>query len=298
MDLLTKRFLAWKRSVIGMQKRELKGSELDSAQLHTFVCQVLPPAERLPLLTICCADTAKTQESHVAAAKEQLSQQYSQVARLLREGSPPNNSLAQDYAEISGWTKKRSAVNFLWIVTAERTVAESIGLMLRAFVGPEYDREFENVEISIDRSFIKEPGPIQFWLEYVRLAFLNRAKRSKPFVVPKEWGLRRHPYYRKYRKDGVVDFSDLLRHHMSFVDSKRSIGIQVVDICAQICRRYHRGETDLEAYVVLESRIDGCIGLHFDQTSIFQDKPENHVALRTTEEQKRQIRTVSSPHRN
>lgn len=300
MDVLTSRFLTWKSSIIGESARELKGSELDSAQLLSFVQRVLPRSERAPFLTVVGADTALTQDSHVKMAKNQLAEQYAHTARLLLELNPPNKSLAQKYTELSGWTKKRSEVNFLWIVTAERTIAEIIQLMICSFMEEEYDKEFENIEIAIDRSFIKEPGPINFWLEYHRISHLNRAYRGQALLVPREWKLRNHPYHRKYRKEaGINDFKDLLRNHMNFVDSKSSIGIQVADICAQICKRFHRGDTGLEAYELLQNRIVGRDGIklllvHFNQTSVFQDKPDNHVNLRTTEQQILQIKGVAA----
>ena len=300
MDALTSRFLTWKSSIIGESARELKGSDLDSAQLLSFVQKVLSSSERAPFLTVVGADTSQTQKTHVAMAKDQLVEQYARTARLLLERDPPNKSLAQNYTELSGWTKKRSEVNFLWIVTAERTIAEVMQLMICAFLEEEYDKEFEGIEIAIDRSFIKEPGPINFWLEYHRIAHLNRAYKGRALLVPREWKLRNHPYHRKYRKEsGITYFSDLLRNHMNFVDSKTSIGIQVADICAQICKRFHRGDTGLEAYGLLENRIVGRDGIkllliHFDQTSVFQDNPKDHVNLRTTEEQILQIKGVAA----
>ena len=300
MDALTSRFLAWKGSILGESTRELKGSELDSAQLQSFVRQVLPYSERAPFLTVVGADTARTQERHVAMAKDQLSAQYAHTARLLLERAPPNKSLAQGYAEVSGWTKRRSAVNFLWIATAERAIAEAIQLMICAFLERGFDLEFENIEIAVDRSFIKEPGPINFWLEYHRIAHLNRAKKGQAILVPRDWRLRNHPYHRKYRKEtGITNLADLLRNHMSFVDSRTSIGIQVADICAQICRRFHSGDTDLEAYKLLQNRIVGregvkLLSIHFNETSVFNDEPQNYVNLRTTEEQIRQIKELAT----
>jgi hypothetical protein len=296
MDAFSSRFLAWKSSIVGKSAREVKGSELDSNQLKSFVQQVLPRSERVPLLTVVGADTSVTQECHVTAAKDQLAAQYAYTARMLLERDPPNKSLAQGYTEVSGWTRKRSAVNFLWIVTAERTIAEAVQLMICAFLEQEYDQEFENIEIAIDRSFIKEPGPINFWQEYHRLAHLNRAKKRQAILIPRDWRLRNHPYHRKYRHEpGVSNLGDLLRNHMNFVDSKQSVGVQVADICAQVCRRFHGGDTSLEAYQLLQERIIGRDGtklllVHFNQTSVFQDNPENYVNLRTTEEQIRQIK--------
>jgi hypothetical protein len=298
MDALEARFLTWKSSVIGKSTRELKGSELDSDQLQVFVRMVLPESERTPLLSVVGADTARTEENHVAMARDQLAAQYAHTARLLLEYDPPNNSMAQNYTEVSGWTKKRSAVNFLWIATAERTIAESLQLMVCAFLEQQYDQEFKEIEIAVDRSFIKEPGPINFWIEYVRLARLNRTTGGSPFLVPRDWKVRNHPFNRKYRKDdGITDFTDLLRNHMNFVDSRHSIGIQIADICAQICRRYHCGNAALTAYSFIENRIVGRDGatlllLHFDKTSIFEDKPEDHVRLRTTKELKRRLQAL------
>ncbi len=300
MDGFSSRFLAWKSSIVGKSTREVKGSELDSNQLKSFVQQVLPRSERAPLLTVIGADTTVTQECHVTAVKDQLAAQYAHTARLLLERDPPNKSLAQAYTEVSGWTRKRSAVNFLWIVAAERAIAEAVQLMICAFLEQEYDQEFENIDIAIDRSFIKESGPINFWQEYHRLAHLNRAKRGQAILVPREWRLRNHPYYRRYRVvPGISNLGDLLRSHMNFVDSKQSIGVQVADICAQVCRRFHGGDTNLEAYELLQKRIIGREGvklllIHFNQTSVFQDAPENYVNLRTPEEQILQIKNTAS----
>lgn len=300
MDSLTSRFLTWKKSILGKSTRELKGSELDSAQLESFVRKVLPLSERAPLLTVVGADTATTQECHVTKAKDQLSEQYAHCVQLLLEHDPPNKPLAQGYREVSGWTRKRSAVNFLWIASMERTIVEAIQLMICAFLELEFDHEFENIEISIDRSFIKEPGPIDFWLEYHRLCHSNRAKKGEGVLVPKDWRLRNHPFPRKYRlKPGVTNLNDLLRNHMNFVDSKRSVGVQIADICAQICRRFHCGDVNLAAYTLLQRRIIGRDGIklllvHFNESSIFKDKPENHVNLLTQEEQILQIRAVSA----
>ena len=297
MDSLTSRFLLWKSAIVGESGREIKGSGLTSGQLESFVQQVLPSSEHVPLLTVVGADTATNQESHVAMAKDQLSQQYAHIARQLLERIPPNKPLAQAYTELSGWTRNRSAVNFLWIATAEKTIVEVIQLMICAFMDQEFDQEFEDIEISIDRSFIKEPGPIRFWQEYHRVSHLTRAKKGEGLLVPKDWKLRNHPYDRKYRVEtGVTNLSDLLRNHMNFVDSKQSIGVQVADICAQICRRFHCADENLEAYTLMQRRIIGRGGIklllvHFNESSLFTDKPENHVNLRTTEEQILQIKS-------
>ena len=49
---LEERFLAWKRSIIGESKRELKGQELTANQLYSFSQKVLPRTARDIHLTL------------------------------------------------------------------------------------------------------------------------------------------------------------------------------------------------------------------------------------------------------
>jgi hypothetical protein len=40
---LEKRFIGWKRTIVGHSKEELKGQDLSANQLYAFVHKVLPP---------------------------------------------------------------------------------------------------------------------------------------------------------------------------------------------------------------------------------------------------------------
>jgi hypothetical protein len=55
---------------------------------------------------------------------------------------------------------------------------------------------------------------------------------------------------------GLYDYRDLFHNHTAFRDSKAVIGLQVADICANICYRFHRSDRkDLGAYTLLWRRI-------------------------------------------
>jgi hypothetical protein len=162
LGVLTNRFREWKKSILWKSVSEIKGSHLSSEELESFAREVLPTSEREPIVSIVAADTSLTREISVANARDQLAEQCAHAAKLLLQRDPPNKSLAQAYTELSGWTRGRSTVNFLWIATAELAIAQAVQYAVLGFMEPEDDVEFENIEISIDRSFIKEERPITF----------------------------------------------------------------------------------------------------------------------------------------
>jgi len=278
---------------------EIKGSHLGSEELESFTREVLPTSEREPIVSIVAADTSLTREISVANARDQLAEQCAHAAKLLLQRDPPNKPLAQAYTELSGWTRGRSTVNFLWIATSELAIAQAVQYAVLGFMEPEDDVEFENIEISIDRSFIKEERPITFWKEFIRLSHLNRSRSNVAFQIPNTW---KHRDHRKYDGGGYRDFTDLYRNHLNFVDSRSTVGIQIADICANICLRHHRGETDLKAYSNLQSRIMTPVGTslllkHFDERSVFSDGPEQHVRMRGVDDLKEELRNQAKNNR-
>jgi hypothetical protein len=289
LSALESQFLLWKRVAIGQRKGELKGSSLSDAQLLDFVQAVLPVGGPKIVVGVVGVDTAQTQELHVAQARDQLARQFAHVRDLLLARNPPNKSLAQAYDELGNWTKNRSAVNFLWLWCAEESIWQSIQHAIAYFLEPDEDHEFEEIEITVDQSFIRRERHIEFWQEVLRLGLSNRSTTGRSFMVPTEWRERNHPFCRKYNRDGYRDYTDLYRKHLVFTDSRTSIGIQIADICAQICRRFHRGDGGLEAYAFLRRRIVGKDGVaftmkHFNQSSLHEDAEANHVVLRTSKQ--------------
>jgi len=77
---LEKRFIAWKRSIVGDSGQELKGSHLTANQLVSFVSKVVPPSSKI-VLTVVGGDTSVTAETHV----EKMRDQAAEIFRLSSE---------------------------------------------------------------------------------------------------------------------------------------------------------------------------------------------------------------------
>jgi hypothetical protein len=285
---LEAQFSSWRTTVVGASKEELKGSVLSDRQLLDFIRVVLLDSGAKVVIGVVGADTAQTQELHVAQSRDQLSRQFAHARRLLLEYDPPNRPLAQAYEELGNWIKNRSTVNFLWLWCAEESIWQSIQHAIAYFLDVEDDEEFEKLEIHLDQSFIRRERHLQFWQEVLRLGLANRSRLGRHFMVPRQWRERNHPFHRKYGRDGYRGYTSLYRDDLKFQDSKRSVGIQIADICAQICRRFHGRDADLKAYALLRPRIVGRDGVtltlkHFDGSSSHPDVEINHVSLRTLE---------------
>lgn len=299
---VTARFRAWRRSVIGAKSnREVKGQELTPNQLYSFAYKVFPPATESPRITVCGCDTRFTDIVTVTTIRDQVSAQMRESANIVRQHNPGNTWLIQQYTEGAGWIRKRSPENVLWIHALEETVLQNVQHSVVYFMEPEDDPEFENMEIRIDKSFIRQEQHINFWREWLRNGLVNRSHR-RPFVTPHTWRHRNHPFQRKYsRGEGLLEFNDLYMKHMGFADSQSSVGLQIADICAHINLRYHRGE-DLPAYHWLRRWIVGeggrnmtLIGL--DQRSVIQDDIKNHVHVFDREATRKLARERRQTHR-
>jgi hypothetical protein len=60
----------------------------------------------------------------------------------------------------------------------------------------------------------------------------------------------------KYRQSLLDGYRDLFHNHTEFRDSKAMVGLQVADICANICYRFYRDDRkDIRAYERLWRRI-------------------------------------------
>jgi hypothetical protein len=98
------------------------------------------------------------------------------------------------------------------------------------------------------------------------------------------------PFNRKYgRARGITDWSDLFKNHVHFVKSNDSLGVQIADVCANICYRFYSGNPKYRPYRLLRSRISGehNTEIHYgvlNESSLLRDAPENHVKDYTEEE--------------
>jgi hypothetical protein len=290
---LEKRFVAWKRSIVGDSGQELKGSQLTSNQLASFAIRLFPPSSGV-VFTVVGGDTSVTAESHV----EKMRHQSAEIFRLSSElcarhtsETNKNKKLVEFYRQMSGWVGKRSTPNCLWIVVLLETIFDTLQHGIFRFAQPEFNHEFENIEFVIDKSFIQRDEHLQFWKEWLRADLMKSSRRG--IMTLKEWPPD-HPFKKKYRiYKGLSDYRDLFHNHTVFRDSKSAIGLQVADICANICYRFYRSDhKDRRAYTLLWRRII-CEGnaeikvITVDERSLHKGDLSELVGVLDVEEYKR-----------
>jgi hypothetical protein len=286
---LEQRFLDWRRGVIGNSRRELKGHELTPNQLYSFSYKVLPRTIRDIHLTLTGGDTSVTDESYLERLRDQAAEMFRLSSELCAKHK--NDRLVETYRQMSGWVKNRSTSNVLWIVALQQAIFDTLQHAIVRFAGPEQSSEFENIEIAIDRSFIFRDEHRVFWTEWLRND-LMKPSRIGTIMSIKEWPPD-HPFKRKYRMHkGLVNYGDLFHNHTGFHDSRSMIGLQVADICANICYRYFREDSDTRAYDALRPRVVGRDGYEIrivavDESSLHKDDLSNHVSEFDLEEWKR-----------
>ena len=85
----------------------------------------------------------------------------------------------------------------------------------------------------------------------------------------------------KYRQSLLDGYRDLFHNHTEFRDSKAMVGLQVADICANICYRFYRDDRkDIRAYERLWRRImcKGGVGvLDMDEYKRLGEEKEKAV---------------------
>lgn len=290
---LEKRFVTWKRSIVGASGQELKGSQLTANQLVSFVEKVIPPSSDI-VLTVVGGDTSVTDESLVLKMRDQDAEIFrlsSELCAKYTSAANRNESIVEFYRQMSGWVGKRSAVNCLWIVVLLQTIFDTLQHGIIRFADPKHSSEFENIEFVIDKSFINRDEHLRFWKEWLRADLMKPSRES--FKTIKQWPSD-HPFRKKYQvQKGLNDFRTLFHEHTGFHDSKSFIGLQVADICANICYRFYRDDRkDIRAYERIWKRImceDGA-EIHIitiDDRSIHSDDLSKHVGVFDMDEYKR-----------
>ena len=175
----------------------MKGEELTAKQLDSFSYKVLPFTDRDPKLTVVGADTKIMSREVLERVQKQVSDQFAYSANFVLKHNPSNTRLAQQYTELAGWVKNRSIENFLWLNVLEEEILQSVQHGVAYLLEPDDDPEFENIEIVIDRSFIRRQQHISFWKEFLRNGLVNRSHREG-FVIPNTWSKRDQPFMLKY----------------------------------------------------------------------------------------------------
>lgn len=276
--------------IIGHSRRELKGSELSTNQLSSFMKTVLPSIEKDVWLTVVGVDTRLTRESIVCQLRDQAAVIFGESSCI--SAAHKNPQIAETYRQMSGWVKNRSPQNVLWVIALIETLAKSLNHSIVRFAEEEYDEEFRTIKIQIDQNFVKRDEHVIFWREWLR-AELAKSSRAESLITIREWRDRNHPFLEKYSiYPGLSDLLKLYTQDTGFFSSERSPGLQIADICSHILYRHHRNSEVGDAYLQLRRRIVGRDGaeiniLHVNESSLHKDDPRNHVGIFDIEEYKR-----------
>jgi hypothetical protein len=236
------------------RKREIKGSALTDYQLASFVRSVIVPEMDLRL-TVVGIDTSLVPRETLEKWRDGISHLCQGAARWSSSQGFP--VAERQYTEMSGWFWNRSPENLGLMLSLGEVIWMSLQNAIIWFHEPKFELEFDDFEIVIDRSFVRNREHEVFWRELLRAYFTNKSRRE-PLGTPEEWKKTNHIFERKYsHNDGQLDLTPLFRDQMYFSDSEMTEGLQIADICAHICLRYHRRKRWFEAYRLLRKFIVG-----------------------------------------
>ncbi len=275
-------FRSWKHKFIGLKKqREIKGHELTTKQLSSFVELVVMPDENFRL-TYVAVDTKLTCADVVDKIRDQWAEVLAVCAN--REKVAGNKSGGLFHEEMSHWVRGRSREQFLWLMALYASVFEALQNTIFRFSDCSFDNDFEEWDIAIDRSYIKRERHMHFWIEWLRHQLGTYARNHGPFKMPSAWLERGHPVTRNlHAGTNILDGSELFGKRTYFADSQSSEGIQLSDICANILfRAFKNGAISYEPLRLLHARInDGAGGpvrlIHMSEDHIWKDSAEEHV---------------------
>jgi hypothetical protein len=247
---LYKRQFEWKTAILGKHRqRELKASQLSDNHLEHFVRRVLVPESNLKL-TIVGLDTRITARRRLENWRDHISHYVLGASEWSRANSL--HPADRQYKEMSGWLWNRSPENLAQMLSLAETIWRAVQNAIIWFHETNFEAEFDDFEIVIDRGFIRRPEHEVFWREFFRGYTTNLSKRE-PLRVPEHWQKERHIFERKYSNtEGQLDLAPIFRDRMYFGDSASSEGLQTADACANTSMRYHRREQWFPAYVFFD----------------------------------------------
>jgi uncharacterized protein DUF3800 len=273
------RFLRWKQEVPKRRRgAEVKGSSLSDSQLASFARKVIVPSESL-FLTFVGTDTLRLDRAVVETHKQQAAEVLK--AASVQTAAQRRTTLSRQYLHMAGWLSKRSLENHLWLICLEECTYDALQHTIVRFDQPIYDQEFERIEFVIDRSFIRRKEELLNSQELARNRILQLSLK-RPIEIPNDWAPRSHPFVRKYVRHGLLEGTQLFRDNLYFADSKPSEGVQIADICVNICYRVKRYSKAEEAYDMLRPYIVGYKGAEIrivllTDESLWKDSAEKHV---------------------
>lgn len=280
LNAITTDFINWKsRQPHCTAATEIKGKDLSQIQQASFAQAVVLKNSGL-WLTLAGTKTTLFKREIAEDYVRNSAATLRAVATWADDQDKPR--VTDFYGKMTKWIEDRSPENVMWMNTLGTAIHLAMQHSIVIFADAEDDSEFENIEILIDESFITKQSHLGFWGEWLRNLLFAKSEKD-PVPVIKQWSERNHPFIAKYRRNkGIVDFSDLYRNHTRFVDSEEVLGVQIADICANICYRHWADKAKYRPYRLLRSRVFGKQGTEMhtgilNETSLVTDASENHV---------------------
>ncbi len=173
---LFRRHFEWKKSMVGVhRRREIKANVLDDDQLESFVRFVILPETNLRL-TVVGIDTSAVPKRLLEEWRDGISHLFQGAAQWSHSRSFPIAN--RQYSEMSGWLWNRSPENLALMFSLGEVIWQSLQNSIIGFHEPKFESEFSDMEIVIDRSFIRRSQHELFWRELVRTYLNNKSRRE------------------------------------------------------------------------------------------------------------------------
>src|SRR5271170_4880386 len=104
--------------------------------------KVLPPSSGV-MLTVVGGETSVTAESHVGKMRDQSAEIFrltSELCAKYKSEANKNERIVEFYRQMSGWVRKRSTPNCLWIVVLLQTIFDTLQHGIFRFAEPEFSQ--------------------------------------------------------------------------------------------------------------------------------------------------------------
>jgi len=243
-------FLKWERSLpksLKNHKGEFKGSALSDAQLLEFAQAIIGMAPTLGFTPVAIRpsdqppDAVRKHRHVLLFSIRECVKGYVQLERP---------AVARTYEELGNWFSRIHDSQFLKIFLLGECIGNALVNAVGHAVSGRYDLELPDLQIVIDRDFIKERRHLTFWKAILKDQLLHFSKTT-PLPLLKDWRETGHPFLTKFTRNGKLDFNELFVKNCSFASSHEHPELRIADLAATIASRYFNRRSCAPAYSVL-----------------------------------------------
>jgi len=240
-------FLSWEHGLPGTLKNpkgEIKGSRLSDEQLAEFARKVVCSTYHVGITPYAIRPSENPEaviEKHRAVMVRSIEAGHDFYSKQGKK------ELARTFGEFANWVRKLNYAQTLKIILLGECIVAALVNAVGHSVSGSYDYELPHLRFLIDRDFIRERHPNQFWHELLRSQLWHISK-DKPIPLLNKWQKEGHPFLDKFRQKGYLDFNELFWKQCSFVNSHENFEVRLADLINTILARYCNGKGCHEAY--------------------------------------------------